>query len=704
MLAIVAGTLASTAAVVEHADRVRQGLVATYFADTEWSSSPVRTSIETPSTAAMTDAWHGARPERFSVTWTGSFVALTSREYTFTTASDDGSWVYVDGQLVVDNGGRHERHVVSARVRLDRGVHEIFIKYFQDGGDATFECPSIPPWALWSHQAEFAHLAARVAAWWLLRTGLLVSWIAAVAAALAALLATRRRWLAPLVAVVAASTALNVIAITWGLPSAWIGDELIPASVLTALSHGFINGWFDRYPPLHFYVLTIADMPWLVLNNLEWLPLSPGAQDVVLFITGRVVSVVAAAATLVAVHICASDVFGRRAGISAAATLALVTPFVFYAKAANPEIAYVCWFAWSLVFYMRALQRGGTSNVIALAVLAVAAICTKDQAYGLYVSIPFVLAYRARGDARLNWSGLAIAAVAAGALFIALYDIPLNPTGLLAHVHDITGPGRAYRMFSPSVRGEWRLLSLSASLDERSWGWPLLALSLLGAVLALRDRRTRMASAALTLTAGTYYITFVSVILYNYDRYLLPICIVQAIFAGVAVDVLMRARDRVWGRTAVAIVFAYSVLYAATVDVLMLRDSRYATERWLDAHAPRGTLVATAFPQAVEPRLQHFDWVDIGSIENLQRWRPDYFVVNADYAHALEPGSTPAVLVDALEHQRAGYRLVFQYRAASPWPWLPAAHPDLVGARDDRLVASFLRDVNPTMEIFERMK
>ena len=381
--------------------------------------------------------------------------------------------------------------------------------------------------------------------------------------------------------------------------------------------------------------------------------------------------------------------------------LALVTTFVFYAKASNPEVPYVFWFAVSLAFYVRAIRTGARLDVVGLFVAAAAAICTKDQAYALYLSVPFVLAYRL-APTRGSWRTLAIGLASAALVFAAVHDIPFNLSGFVSHVRDISGPGRDYRMFDATPGGEWSLLRLSVDLDRRSFGWPMFLISLAGVLTALRDRLQRQIAVPLLLIGLTYYGAFVAVILYDYDRYLLPIAVLQAIFGGVAIDRFLAAGGGAVRRAAVAAVFAYSVLYAATVDVLMTRDSRYAAERWLVEHAPHGHLVATAFPLTILPRMQNLDSVDIGTVENLRRWNPEYFVLNADYARALRPDSAPARLAAGLADGSLGYRVAARFRAPSPWPWLPGAHPDLIGPRDETPVASILRDINPTIEVYDR--
>ena len=705
--------------VAEWLDPLPQGLRATYFSDANWTSAPVRSRLESqPATDTMIASWPGDAPSTFSVTWTGSLVVLTRGAYTFATASDDGSWLFVDGQPVVDNGGHHERRSALGTVTLDRGVHEIFVKYFQDGGLSSIDLfwgssPAtltiLPPWALWSRRVEFSRALVSLVLWRAWRFAVL-GWLVTLAGvALFSAVVRLPGWLRYCVAdparlaltgIVVGSVAINVFGFTWGLPSEWAGDELTPTSVMLGLARHFANGWFDRYPPLQFYVLTAAYAPWLWLKASGWATLLPVTEDVLLFGIARLISVAAGAGTLVAIYFCGAQAFGRRAGIWAAAMFGLLTPFVYYAKTANPEVPYIFWFTVSLAFYVRAMRTLALRDIALVFAAAAAAICTKDQAYGLFLSIPFVLAVQfRRADRRVLdwrlWFGPALGL----AIVLAINNLPFNPRGFLGHFHDITGPGsRAYRAFAPTLSGQLSLLRLTMMLDQRSWGWPFFVLTIAGLALAVQDRSRRVYALPLVYTAVTYYVAFIAVILYTYDRYLLPMCVVQALFGGVALEWLAARRA---GAIAAAL-FGYTALYALTVDVLMWRDSRYVAERWLAVHAGRGQLVATVFPLVTEPRLQAFATVDIGSIENLRRWDPDYFVLNADYARAVPVDTPPGALVDALRRDTLGYELVFRYRSPAPWRWLPAAHADLVGPRTGMPVVSFLRDINPTIEIYGR--
>jgi alpha-L-fucosidase len=65
------------------------------------------------------------------------FVRIPEDEvYTFFTESDDGSRLWIDQSLVVDNDGLHGMRVASGVVALGTGLHEIWVHYFEKtGGD-----------------------------------------------------------------------------------------------------------------------------------------------------------------------------------------------------------------------------------------------------------------------------------------------------------------------------------------------------------------------------------------------------------------------------------------------------------------------------------------------------------------------------------------------------------------------------------------
>lgn len=87
------------------------------------------------------------RDDRFSLRFEGILRVPAEGEYTFYTTSDDGSRLYLDGQLVVDNGGLHGAEEKSGTVRLPAGGHAITVTFFEEGGGevvtASWQGPGI---------------------------------------------------------------------------------------------------------------------------------------------------------------------------------------------------------------------------------------------------------------------------------------------------------------------------------------------------------------------------------------------------------------------------------------------------------------------------------------------------------------------------------------------------------------------------------
>ncbi|MFQ6102359.1 MAG: PA14 domain-containing protein [Anaerolineae bacterium] len=109
---------------------------AAYFANTNLSGAPMLTRIET----ALDHNWSWGSPgagvpkDYFSARWTQSphFRAGT---YRFTTYTDDGVRLWVDGKLWIDSW-RPMRGYRSVRVWLSEGVHDLRMEYYERTGIA----------------------------------------------------------------------------------------------------------------------------------------------------------------------------------------------------------------------------------------------------------------------------------------------------------------------------------------------------------------------------------------------------------------------------------------------------------------------------------------------------------------------------------------------------------------------------------------
>jgi len=71
------------------------------------------------------------RFEWFAIDYTGRFWIENPGDYEFELLSDDGAKLYIDGELVIDNGGHHPPTQVEGNVTLTGGIHQIRVSYFQ---------------------------------------------------------------------------------------------------------------------------------------------------------------------------------------------------------------------------------------------------------------------------------------------------------------------------------------------------------------------------------------------------------------------------------------------------------------------------------------------------------------------------------------------------------------------------------------------
>jgi alpha-L-rhamnosidase len=72
--------------------------------------------------------------QEFAMLFTGQIEIITGGEYIFYTSSNDGSQLYINDKLIVDNDGEHGAKEMSGKIRLEPGRHRIEVSYFQSGG------------------------------------------------------------------------------------------------------------------------------------------------------------------------------------------------------------------------------------------------------------------------------------------------------------------------------------------------------------------------------------------------------------------------------------------------------------------------------------------------------------------------------------------------------------------------------------------
>jgi beta-glucosidase len=114
-----------------------QGLTVQFYNNMTLSGAPVLARVDSNVSADWHDRSPGAgvNANRWSAKWTGTITAPVTGEYTFSLTSDDGSRLFVNGTLTIDNWRNQAPTTETGKVTLTAGQPvQIEVDFYQDGG------------------------------------------------------------------------------------------------------------------------------------------------------------------------------------------------------------------------------------------------------------------------------------------------------------------------------------------------------------------------------------------------------------------------------------------------------------------------------------------------------------------------------------------------------------------------------------------
>ncbi|MEO5910800.1 MAG: family 20 glycosylhydrolase, partial [Pelobium sp.] len=79
------------------------------------------------------------KAREYGIVFVGYINVNENADFEFSLYSDDGSRLYIDDQLIIDNDGKHARYEKAAGVNLQAGLHKIRVSYFDDGPGSTLQ-------------------------------------------------------------------------------------------------------------------------------------------------------------------------------------------------------------------------------------------------------------------------------------------------------------------------------------------------------------------------------------------------------------------------------------------------------------------------------------------------------------------------------------------------------------------------------------
>ncbi len=92
--------------------------------------------------------WSGGPYFNYGAEFTGQLTIETAGSWRLSTESDDGSRLWIDDELVVDNDGLHGMRRRSGTVSLDAGTHTLTVQFFERAGNhgliVSWQGPGVP--------------------------------------------------------------------------------------------------------------------------------------------------------------------------------------------------------------------------------------------------------------------------------------------------------------------------------------------------------------------------------------------------------------------------------------------------------------------------------------------------------------------------------------------------------------------------------
>ncbi len=539
-----------------------------------------------------------------------------------------------------------------------------------------------------------------------------------------------------LAAIVVLTLVLGGLSLNWGLPGldSWSNDSPVPRAPLE-----FERIWLEdghKYPYLQLGLDRLLYTPyllWLRANGgivPDCRPLRDCFVDetramTVMMVISRLRSLAMLVGLVLGVYVFTKRLLGsRRAALWAALWAALTGELAFFGGLGNLDVPYLFWYMWALVALLLLVDRGRPRDYAAFGLLAALSITTKDQVFAAY-ALPglAVLALHRRRVAveasaasssiptwrRFLDRRLVLLPLALLLPFVLINNLLFNWDGFVAHVNYYIATDGEVAALDTGLSLSGELAQLGDYIDRlaKSMGRPMLAMSLVGGALALRQCSRRLVWWLLPLLS--YYLLLILPMRVTDTRFSLPSVVLLCCSAGWLAAGLWRGRlqpegdrpgaaeapgmlasswpaARLWlGRSTVVVVAAYSLLYSLNMSLAMLGDTRYAAEAFIAEHVPSDARVVAMDESRHLPRLETMglsrlvvvDWQDLahpedGAAAHAEVHSADWIVISGKTAD--KQTGLPGAVRDALLSGEKGYRVAWEHESRPPFNgWLPWA-------------------------------
>jgi uncharacterized membrane protein len=483
-----------------------------------------------------------------------------------------------------------------------------------------------------------------------------------------------------LIALLCLSLFLNFWGITRGLPNIedWDPDSIAPLGPLVyAKRLLFGETWWEEYPPLHYMILAVISAPYI---GFLWLTggihapqdaypyglTDPETALSMLILTARSVNALMGVGLAGIAYKIGKEVFDRRTGFLSGLLFACNPIAVYYAHTGNLEVSYLFWSALALLNLAFLVRTPALKHFVWLGVFTAFAIGTKDQAYGLFTLVPLALAVFCLQEQKQGRLGALVtrglySLAGFSVAYVFASNILWNWSGWVEHLRYITGPAAdRYQTYPNTFTGHFSLAFHTLMHLANALNVPVFLSCLPGIWYTIKNRQ---AFISLVIPFLSYYLTFLSVVLYVYPRFVFPLVFLVLPFAGRALSELWETKSK-FAQFFVAALLVHSFAYGFLLDLQFTLDSRYEAEAWMKQNFTKTTTVGTDAQAAYLPRFPKT--VKLAKISfsnghlNVEGERPEYLVLSrAQYRrYRISHLSEPEQKLVALIGNNNGYKVV----------------------------------------------
>lgn len=412
----------------------------------------------------------------------------------------------------------------------------------------------------------------------------------------------RNRWpeRAAILLVLLIAAAIRIHGVAFGLPALNDPDEpLFMMTALDMLRSGNPNpGWFGHPATLTFYAIALVMVAVAGIGiltgrfaDLDAFVAAAYADPSILFLPARLFFVACGVLCVWLTYRLGKRLGGPRLGLIAAAFLAVNSVHVSYSQVIRTDVQMTVLVLLAILASLNILERGRWRDLVLAGAFIGLGVATKWPA-ALFAMSPLVAAL----VCGKKWGKVQSVAIVGGAALAAL--LIASPFLLLDYatvVHNLTGEARPAH---PGATGGGLLANIGWYLRGPllgSFGAAGLAAAAVGSVLALRDRRVRIA--VLPGVAALAIVICVQALVW--ERWLVPLLPFLALAAAGAICALAGLLSKRFGQrlggfaVAVVALLLIAPMVAATIATQTERanDTRQAASAWIMANAPRGSTI-----------------------------------------------------------------------------------------------------------------